>query len=52
MSDNQTDLREALNEVTIEGTLQELRLKEKKVNDQLAITGEIDIKKVKILFMQ
>ncbi|AYB37619.1 hypothetical protein [Brevibacillus laterosporus] len=44
MSENQTTLREALNEAAIEGILQELRLEEKKVDDKLAITGEIDIR--------
>lgn len=44
MSENQTTLREATNEATIEGILQELRLEVKKVNEKLAITGEIDIK--------
>ncbi|WP_232699995.1 hypothetical protein [Brevibacillus daliensis] len=44
MSENQTTLREATNEVVIKGVLQELRLEEKTVGDRLAITGEIDIK--------
>ncbi|MGG1444919.1 hypothetical protein ABE354_23290 [Brevibacillus laterosporus] len=44
MSENQTTLREAVNEATIEGVLQELRIEEKTVGDKLAVTGELDIK--------
>jgi hypothetical protein len=44
MAEKQNVLREAVNQVIIEGILQEIRLEETTVNDKTAITGEIDIR--------
>lgn len=43
MTANNTTLREATNNVVIEGTVAEVRIEAKKTNDKEFITGEVDI---------